>query len=114
MSFMETNREIAMKKFSAKDICSIIEACSNAGVSKLDLGPDIKIEFSSDFLVPDRTEVYEEEAPEPVVKEIEISPQDKALLQGIEEAQAMIDDPEAYETMIRDSYLTMETEDAES
>ena len=108
---METNREIAMKKFSAKDICSIIEACSNAGVSKLDLGPDIKIEFSSDFLVPDRIEV---EPPEPVVKEIEISPQDKALLQGIEEAQAMIDDPEAYETMIRDSYLTMETEDAES
>ena len=104
MSFMETNREITMKKFSAKDICSIIETCSNAGVSKLDLGPDIKIEFSSGFLVPERTEV---EAPEPVVEEIELSPQDKELLEGIEETQAMIDDPDRYETMIRDSYLAI-------
>ena len=111
---METNREIAMKKFSAKDICSIIEACSNAGVSKLDLGPDIKIEFSSDVFPPNPSAILPAKEIEPVVKEIEISPQDKALLQGIEEAQAMIDDPEAYETMIRDSYLTMETEDAES
>ncbi len=107
MSFMETNKEITMKKFSAKDICSIIETCSNAGVSKLDLGPDIKIEFSSGFLVPDPSAILPADSPEPVVEEILLSPQDKELLEGIEETQAMIDDPDRYETMIRDSYLAI-------
>lgn len=106
MSFMETNREITMKKFSAKDICSIIETCSNAGVSKLDLGSDIKIEFTSDPFPPDPSAVLPADAPEPVVEEIQLSPQDKGLLDGLEETQAMIDDPERYETMIRDSYLS--------
>lgn len=107
---MET-KEISKKKFSAKDICSIIDTCSNAGVTKFDLG-GLKIEFSSDVFPPKPSSVLPADSPEPVVEEIELSPGDAALLRGIEETQAMIDDPVAYEEMVKNSYLETERLDA--
>jgi hypothetical protein len=111
MIYMET-KEISKKKFSAKDICSIIDTCSNAGVTKFDLG-GLKIEFGTvSDIVPDPNAVLPAEVQDPVVEEIELSPQDAALLKGIEETQAMIDDPVAYEEMIKNSYLETERLDA--
>jgi hypothetical protein len=107
---------------NAKDICYIIKACSEAGVSELKFG-DLEVSFKGGALLAKpgkdtpatlgfkENEAYQNEQ-QPALpdrkapSEKKMSLFDKEILEELEKSQLMIEDPIGYERFVIDEQLS--------
>lgn len=98
--------------FKEIDICNIIKACAESNVHKLQLG-ELSLEFKPVGIQgADVWSGVTHTPPLPLpgtevekVEQIELSPEDKELLDDLDQVQTMMDDPVQFEQGIIDGYM---------
>jgi len=97
--------------FSAKDICNIIKACKDTGVTKLRLGP-LQLRFGKTPELVDQPTPLAEPLPFPPQLEQtdhkQLSLLDDSAMKEMIQAQQAIDDPTGFETEICDGFIEKE------
>ena len=100
-----TEEENILHNFDATAICDIIDQCSKSGVSEFSFDK-LHIHFNGSPLELAKPLSDKETFIEPTeIGDTEISPVEKEITQDFEDAQQIIDDPDAFEERIIDGFI---------
>ena len=101
---------------TGKDICNIIKACKETGVTELCLG-SLQLKFGKTPEVVDQQLPVAEPLPtppqsEPTEQKLQLTIGDEAQLEEAFFAQQLIDDPTGFENTIADGFIEKDRVDA--